>query len=81
MGSKHLIETAMLPSPSNEECGIDKVVVEHGELVPVKGSLACDAQDWDELSGKLCVRYVRNKFPHDFSWRNTSWHITILEIV
>ena len=81
MGSKHLIEAAMLPAPSNEECGIDRVLVDHDELAPVKSSLACDAQDWDELSGKLCVRYVRSQFPHDLSWKNTTWRITILEMV
>ncbi|KAH0834674.1 hypothetical protein J3R83DRAFT_10189 [Lanmaoa asiatica] len=81
MGSKHLIETAMLPAPSNEERKIDRVLVDYDELAPEKGGLACDAQDWDELSGKLCVRCVRSKFPQDHSWRQTSWRITILEML
>lgn len=81
MGSKHLLEAAMLPVPSNEERKIDRVLVDHYEIAPEKDSLAYDAQDWDELSGKLCVRYVRSKYPHEFSWRKTSWRITILEMV
>jgi len=80
-GSKHLIEAAMLPAPSNKECEIDRVLVDHDVLAPDKGSLTYDAQDWDELSGKLCVRYVRSKCPQEFSWRKTSWRITILEMV
>lgn len=81
MGSRHLIETAMVPAPSNSEYKIDRVLVDHDELGPEKGGLACDAQDWDELSGKLCVRYVRSKFPHDYSWRKASGRVTILEMV
>ncbi|KAG9311902.1 hypothetical protein JVU11DRAFT_8163 [Chiua virens] len=80
-GLKHLIETASIPPLSNEECEIARVLVDYDELGPEKGSLACDAQDWDELSGRLCVRSVRSKFPHDFSWRKMSWRITILEMV
>lgn len=71
----------MLPTPSNEECEIDRVLVDHDELAPEQCGLACDAQDWDELSGKLCIRYVRSRFPHDYSWRKTSWRVTILEMV
>lgn len=81
MGSKHLIEAAMLPPPSNEEYKIDRLLVDHDELAPEGGSLAYDAQDWDELSGKLCIRYVRSRYPNELSWRKTSWRITILEMV
>ncbi|KAG8216316.1 hypothetical protein J3R82DRAFT_6383 [Butyriboletus roseoflavus] len=81
VGSRHLIETAMVPAPSNLERKIDRVLVDHDELGPEKGGLACDAQDWDELSGKLCVRYVRSRFPHDYSWRKASARVTILEMV
>lgn len=71
----------MLPPPSNEEYKIDRLLVDHDELAPEGGSLAYDAQDWDELSGKLCIRYVRSRYPNELSWRKTSWRITILEMV
>lgn len=72
----------MLPAPGNEDRKIDRILVDHDELGPdTSGSMACDAQDWDELSGKLCVRYVRSRFPNDHSWRKTSWRIAILDMV
>ncbi|KAG6370894.1 hypothetical protein JVT61DRAFT_10917 [Boletus reticuloceps] len=81
VGSKHLIEAAMLPAPSNEERHIDRILIDHDELSPDQGSLMYDAQDWDELSGKLCIRYVKSRYPHEFSWRKTSWRFTILDMV
>lgn len=71
----------MIPASSSSECKIDRILVDHDELAAEIGGPACNAQDWDELSGKLCVRYVKSRFPHDQSWRKTSGRITILEMV
>ncbi|KAF9226203.1 hypothetical protein BS17DRAFT_533077 [Gyrodon lividus] len=84
MSSRPLIETAMLPPAQNEERDVERVLIDHDELPSTSGcsvGVTCVAQHWDELSGKLCVRHVRSRFPHDHSWRKTNWRITIMDMV
>ncbi|KAF9237789.1 hypothetical protein BU15DRAFT_62984 [Melanogaster broomeanus] len=84
VGSRSRIETAMLPPPQSEECDVERVIIDHEELPSTSGGsmrATSVAQDWDELSGKLCVRSVRSRFPHDHAWRKTCWRITIMDMV
>ncbi|KAF8839575.1 hypothetical protein BDN67DRAFT_969778 [Paxillus ammoniavirescens] len=82
--SRPMIETATLPSPHGEDCDVERVLVDHEDLTSTSGCSVCVTsivQDWDELSGRLCVRHGKSKFPQDHSWRKLSWHITIMDMV
>jgi hypothetical protein len=37
-------------------------------------------QDWDELSGRLCIRSARSRFPQDVR-RRTTWRVTLVDFV
>lgn len=37
-------------------------------------------QDWDELSGRLCIRSARSRFSQDVR-RRTTWRVTLVDFV
>ncbi|KAH7882281.1 hypothetical protein F5I97DRAFT_1909083 [Phlebopus sp. FC_14] len=83
VGSRNFIETSMLPLHC-EECDVRRVLIDHKELPTTVGyavGVSSIVEDWDELSGRLCVRYVRSRFPHDHSWRKMSCRIAVIDIV
>ncbi|OAX33036.1 hypothetical protein K503DRAFT_860017 [Rhizopogon vinicolor AM-OR11-026] len=38
-------------------------------------------QDWDELSGRLCIRSSESRFPQDLRTRRTTWRVTLVDFV
>lgn len=38
-------------------------------------------QDWDELSGRLCIRSIQSRFTQDPRCRRTTWRVTLVDFV
>ncbi|KAG1890534.1 uncharacterized protein F5891DRAFT_121619 [Suillus fuscotomentosus] len=38
-------------------------------------------QDWDELSGRLCIRSIQSRFAQDPRCRKTTWRVTLVDFV
>jgi hypothetical protein len=38
-------------------------------------------QDWDELSGRLCIRSVHSRFTQDLRCRRITWRVTLVDFV
>jgi hypothetical protein len=74
------IETTAVPE---HERGDGRALMDFQESQVLDTRLARNriVQDWDELSGRLCIRNAQSRFPQDLSRRRTTWQVTLVDFV
>lgn len=73
------IETSAVPENVHRE---GRVLIDLQETQTSAPSASTRiVQDWDELSGRLCIKSIQSRFTQDPRCRKTTWRVTLVDFV